>query len=99
MDAGPAINPLALPEVSRAEFDEIFERLKRWGHYREPSRGAWGAVGPDKVREAAGLVARLSSSTFVAVPRTRTRLGRALLRRVRVSSSARPWVARSCATK
>ncbi|MEZ5088598.1 MAG: hypothetical protein R2719_02140 [Micropruina sp.] len=56
MDAGPAINPLALPEVSRAEFDEIFERLKRWGHYREPSRGAWGAVGPDKVREAAGLV-------------------------------------------
>ena len=39
-----------------------------------------------KYDEDAGPDARLSSSTFVAVPRTRTRLGRALPRRVRVSS-------------
>lgn len=56
MSAESAINPLALPEVTAAEFDEIFEQLKRWGQYSDPSRGAWGAVGPEQVRAAAALV-------------------------------------------
>lgn len=49
-------NPLALPEVSAAEFDTVFDHVKTWGHYPEPSRGAWGAVGSDKALEAAALV-------------------------------------------
>ena len=56
MDAARVTNPLALPEVPQEEFDQVFEQLKSWGQYSDPSRGAWGTVGPDKVREAAGLV-------------------------------------------
>ena len=56
MEAAPTINPLALPEVPLAEFDEVFEQVKTWGQYTEPSRGAWGSVGPAKVLQAAALV-------------------------------------------
>lgn len=49
-------NPLALPEVPVEQFDEIFDQLKRWGQYSDPSRGAWGTVGPAQVRAAAALV-------------------------------------------
>ena len=59
-DAGALPRPL--PEVSQAEFDEIFRRVSRWGTYDNPPRGAWGTVGPEKVREAASLV---SSGTTV----------------------------------
>ncbi len=67
MDAARVTNPLALPEVSQAEFDQVFEQLKRWGQYSEPSRGAWSTVGPDKVREAAGLV-RSGRTAQMALP-------------------------------
>ncbi|WP_115726907.1 cyclase family protein [Actinomyces culturomici] len=56
MSTPSATNPLALPEVSQAEFDSVFKSVCRWGQYAEPSRGAWQTVGPEKVREAAALV-------------------------------------------
>lgn len=49
-------NPLALPEVDQAEFDSVFEKVKRWGAYANPSRRAWETVDAEKVREAASLV-------------------------------------------
>ena len=55
------------PAVTVEQFDEIFEQLKRWGQYSEPSRGAWSTVGPDKVREAAGLV-RSGRTAQMALP-------------------------------
>lgn len=62
-----SVNQLALPEVSRDEFDAVFEKVKRWGRYTEPDRGAWGRVGPDKVREAAALV-RSGRTAQMALP-------------------------------
>lgn len=56
MEAAHLTNPLALPEVPLEDFDRLFEQLKRWGQYSDPARGAWGEVGPEKVREAAALV-------------------------------------------
>lgn len=55
MDA-ETVNPLALPQVDRPEFDALFEQLKRWNTLEQPDRGAWGLVGPEKVLEAASLV-------------------------------------------
>lgn len=51
-----ARNPLALPEVSVEDFDEVFQQVSRWGAYDDPSRGAWNKVGPQQAVEAARLV-------------------------------------------
>lgn len=67
MENEPVTNPLALPELTRGEFDEIFEQLKAWGQYSEASRGAWGRVGPEKVLEAASLV-RTGRTAQMALP-------------------------------
>lgn len=56
MTASEVTNPLALPEVTQAEFDSIFQQVRRWGQYASPSRGAWEEVDAAKVREAASLV-------------------------------------------
>lgn len=44
------------PAVSRAEFDRVFEAVKTWGTYADPSAGAWQTVTPRSAVEAAALV-------------------------------------------
>ncbi|MFC6357958.1 cyclase family protein [Luteococcus peritonei] len=55
------------PTVSQADFDQVYEQLKRWDQYDEPARGAWNEVGPEKAREAASLV-RSGTSVGMALP-------------------------------
>ena len=44
------------PAVPQARFEEIFEQVKTWGTYANPSAGAWQSVTPASVVEAASLV-------------------------------------------
>lgn len=44
------------PAVSVEQFEQVFEDVKTWGTYTEPSAGAWQTVSPDSVINAASLV-------------------------------------------
>lgn len=51
----PAGSP-ARPTVSVEQFEQVFEEVKTWGTYTEPSAGAWQTVSPENVINAASLV-------------------------------------------
>lgn len=44
------------PTVTQARFEEVFEQVKTWGRYADPSAGLWQTVRPGAVVEAASLV-------------------------------------------
>jgi kynurenine formamidase len=44
------------PRVSRAEFERIFERVRTWGEWSRPERGAWNRITPAHACAAARLV-------------------------------------------
>lgn len=46
----------ATEPMSVTEFDALFEELKRWGRWPEPSRGAWNELRPAHTLAAAKLV-------------------------------------------
>lgn len=63
-DESPALGG---PVVSQQEFDELFEQVKTWGKYSNPSAGAWEAVGPESAIEAASLV-KTGTTVSMALP-------------------------------
>src|SRR3954470_23576117 len=67
LDAPPA-GPLNGPPVTRAEFDALFDRLRRWGPGQPADeRGAVAAVTPDVVR-AALATPRSGRTVSLALP-------------------------------
>lgn len=44
------------PLVTKEAFEHVFEQVKTWGKYSDPSAGAWQTVTPTSVVEAASLV-------------------------------------------
>ncbi|MFJ4776092.1 cyclase family protein [Streptomyces sp. NPDC088762] len=55
--AGPGKGTAAgRPEVSREEFDALFEAVRTWGRWASAERGAWNGVTARHVQRAAALV-------------------------------------------
>ncbi|MGW7418683.1 cyclase family protein [Streptomyces sp. NPDC054813] len=52
---GPAVAGNG-PDVSRREFDALFEAVRTWGRWDPADRGAWNRVTADRVRRAAAGV-------------------------------------------
>ena len=44
------------PSVTQEDFEQVFEEVKTWGTYSNPSAGAWQTVASASVVEAAALV-------------------------------------------